>query len=165
MRRRLHGFTFIEILVVVAIIGILAAIAMPAYRDYEIRAEVSESVMLLGDSRTQVNDFYARWGSMPTDNSDVGLKPANKQHGRYVQSLSVNGGVLVASMKLGDDIGGASMERTLTFRPWIDPTSTGSPIVWTCGERDPKLPSGYRAIGTIAANAVESKWLPSICRN
>lgn len=165
MRLRLCGFTFIELLVVLAIIGMLVAIAMPAYRDYEIRAEVSEGIMLLGDCRTQVNDFYARWGGMPAENADVGLKPADTQRGRYVQSISVSGGVLVASMKLGDDIGGASTERTLTFRPWIDSTNTASPIVWTCGERNPQLPTNYHVIGNIAANAVETRWLPTICRN
>jgi type IV pilus assembly protein PilA len=161
---RNRGFTFIELLMVLAIISILVAIAMPAYRDYELRAEVAESLTLLSDCKVQVNDFYARWGGMPNDNADAGLRAADSLHGKYVQSVTVSGGVLVASMKIGSDLGGASFERTVTFRPWINASNTGAPIVWSCGDRDPQLPADYHVVGAIAANAVEPRWLPTVCR-
>ncbi len=165
MQRNASGFTFVELLMVVAIVSILAAIAMPAYRDYELRAEVAESLILITDCKSQVNDFYARWGSMPADNADAGLRAAANLKGKFVQGITVSGGVIVASMTIGSDLGGSPFERTLTFRPWINASSTGSPIVWSCGEHDPHLPADYHVVGTIAADAVEAKWLPTICRN
>ena len=68
------GFTFVELLIVVAIVSILAAIALPSYRDYEMRAEAAEALLFLGDTKIAVNEFYSRWGRMPADNGEAGLR-------------------------------------------------------------------------------------------
>jgi type IV pilus assembly protein PilA len=158
------GFTFIELLIVLAIISILVAIALPAYRDYEIRAEAAEGVMFLGDAKIAVNEFYSRWGRMPADNNEAGLRLPAALKGKYLRSLSVSGGVMVASLDLGHDLAGEAMERTLTMRPWISATNPGTPIIWSCGEYDPKASADYHVIGSVAPNPIESKFVPTVCR-
>jgi type IV pilus assembly protein PilA len=158
------GFTFIELLVVAAIIGILAAIALPAYLDYEFRSEVAESIVFLGDSKAAVNEFYGRWGRMPSDNAQAGLKAPDVLRGKYLQSLTVSDGVIVASMVLGSDLHHDPVARTLTFRPWINAEHPGATILWSCGSHDPEHSQGYRAVGTLADGAVEDKWVPAACR-
>jgi type IV pilus assembly protein PilA len=158
------GFTFIELLIVVAILSILAAIAMPAYRDYELRAEVAEGLIFLGDAKSAVNEFYSRWGRMPADNREAGLHAPEALRGNYMRSFSVNGGVMVAALELGKDLDGRALKRTLTFRPWVNASKPGAPVIWSCGEQDPKLPQDYQVIGEVAADPVESKWLPTVCK-
>lgn len=158
------GFTFVELLIVVAIVSILAAIALPAYRNYVIRSEVAEGLSLLGDARVGVNEFYSRWGRMPADNGEAGLPPPDDMRGNFVRSIRVIEGGLVAAMDLGKDHDGQAIHRTLTFQPWVSAQSTSSPIVWSCGLQDPGLSDDYRTFGSAADNPVEDVWLPASCR-
>ena len=160
------GFTFVELLIVVAIISILAAIALPAYRDYEVRAEAAEGMLFLSDAKISVNEFYSRWGRLPADNGEAGIRSPDALKGKYVRSVDVSGGVMVASMELADDLSahGPPLERTLTLRPWINTATFGAPIIWSCGEQVPKVSSDYHAIGNVAPNPVEAKWVPTVCR-
>ena len=159
----MRGFTFIELLVVLAIISILVAIALPAYRDYELRAEATESLVFLGEAKSSVNEFYSRWGRMPANNSEAGLRAPDTLRGKYLRRLSVSDGVMVALLDLGGGEEGDALERTVTFRPWLSAKDPGAPILWSCGEQEPKA-KDYHAIGDVAPNPVEGKWLPSACR-
>jgi type IV pilus assembly protein PilA len=163
-RALITGFTFVELLIVLAIISILAAIAVPAYRDYELRAQVAEGLIFLGDAKSAINEFYSRWGRMPADNSEAGLRSPEALKGKYLRSLSVNGGVMVESFELGYDLAGQPIQRTLTMRPWLNATIAGAPIVWSCGEQEPRVSTSYHVVGSVADNPVESKLLPSVCR-
>ncbi|MGB7934467.1 MAG: pilin, partial [Gammaproteobacteria bacterium] len=99
-----HGFTLIELMIVVAIIGILAAIAIPAYQDYTVRAKISEGLNLAGASKLAVAETYDSKGRMPIgDNSSFGLPQAASIASQYVTSIEVNAG------------GGTSGEITITY--------------------------------------------------
>jgi type IV pilus assembly protein PilA len=158
------GFTFVELLVVVAIISILAAIAVPAYRAYLIRSEVAESLTFLGYAKADVIEFHSRWGRLPDNNGDAGLRQPTDMNGTYLRSVEVIGGALVATMDLGLDNDGQAIIRTLTFRPWVDAKAIGSPIVWSCGREEPELANDYVVSGNVADGAIEDLWLPPQCR-
>ena len=158
------GFTFVEIHIVAAIIGILAAIAIPAYNDYIIRSEVSEALIFLGDAKTSVNDFRSRWGRMPASNEEAGLRAPEELRGQVLDRFEIIDGTLVASMVVGRKRLREPLERTLTFRPWINTRVSGSPIIWSCGIADPGLTPDYATSGEVAANPLEDKYLPSNCR-
>lgn len=160
-----RGFTFIELLVVVAILGILSAIAIPAYSDYVMRSKVAESLGFLGEAKPAINEFHARWGRMPADNDEAGFLPPDSFRGSYLRSLEVRDGAMVATMDLGTDAQGRSLTRTLTFRPWVNVRASGSPIIWSCGGEDPALDERYRVHGSVAGDALENAWLPANCRN
>ena len=159
------GFTILELLLVLCILGILSAIALPAYRDYELRAEVAEALIFISDAKAPVTDFYARWGRLPGDNAEAGLRPAEAVHGKYLRNLSVREGVIVATLELGKDLGGGgAMQRTLTLRPWLNSAVPGAPILWSCGEQVPDHAGDYVVVGNIADAPVEAKYVPSACR-
>ena len=79
MKRLQQGVTLIELMIVVAIIGLLAAVAMPAYTDYSIRAQISEGLNLAGSAKTAVTEYYQNRSVFPTDNADAGLHAASRQ--------------------------------------------------------------------------------------
>ncbi len=90
------GFTLIELMIVVAIIGILAAIAIPAYQDYLIRSQVSEGLTMASAAKAGVSEFYANRGTWPADNSEAGLGDASTIQGKYVESIEIaSGGITV----------------------------------------------------------------------
>ncbi|MGB5165105.1 MAG: pilin [Woeseiaceae bacterium] len=149
--KKQQGFTLIELMIVVAIIGILAAIAIPAYQDYTIRAQVSEGLSLAAGSKAAVTEYYQDRGLMPGDNATAGLSASNTIVGNYVDDVDVGtaaDGVITvqysssAPQKANDAIDGA----TLIMSPV---TSAGS-VDWNCRG------------GNILDN--QAKWLPNACR-
>ena len=136
------GFTLIELMIVVAIIGILAAIALPAYQDYTARSQMSEALSLAGGARTAVSEFYTSNGQYPTNNSSAGLAAAADIKGKYVAQVNVAGGVITATMQaagISEGIRGTTLI--------LSPTTSAGAVDWTC------------KAGTVAA-----KYLPSSCR-
>ena len=89
MKKVQQGFTLIELMIVVAIIGILAAIAIPAYQDYTIRAQVSEGLNLSGGAKAALTEFYQDRGVWPSDNTEAGLETAANITGKYVDNIAV----------------------------------------------------------------------------
>ncbi len=94
MKKIQHGFTLIELMIVVAIIGILASLAIPAYQSYTIRSQVAEGLNLSGPLKNAVANFYNENGTFPSDNADAALETASSYAGSYVQSITVNDGVI-----------------------------------------------------------------------
>jgi len=99
MKQIQKGFTLIELMIVVAIIGILAAIAIPAYQDYTIRSQVTEGLNLAGDLKAGVAEWYAQTGEWPTDETDLGTSSASKT-GKYVTSVAIDTGTIISSMSV-----------------------------------------------------------------
>ena len=142
--KKQQGFTLIELMIVVAIIGILAAIAIPAYQDYTIRAQVSEGLNLSGGAKAAVTEYSQDRGVFPVNNTQAGLSAATDIEGKYVTSVSV-GPSGVVTVLYGNDahalIGTKSIEMT--------PTNNTGSVSWACLTK-----------GTEIAN----KHLPAACR-
>ena len=134
-----QGFTLIELMIVVAIIGILAAVAIPAYQDYTIRAKVTEGLSLASAGKTAVSEYFSANGSLPADNAKAGMAPPNDISGNSVDNVTVSGQGLITVVFSAATIKGT----TITLAP---KTSAGK-IVWNCtgGNLEPKYrPSSCR---------------------
>ncbi len=140
--RKQQGFTLIELMIVVAIIGILAAIAIPAYQDYTIRAQVSEGLNLAGGAKAAVTEYYQDQGAFPADNAEAGIEVATNITGKYVTQLAVAAGVITVTY--GNDANTNIAGDTLTLTP-LD--NQGS-VSWTCAN----------------GAGLQNKWLPAACR-
>ncbi|MBH6370327.1 pilin, partial [Neisseria meningitidis] len=93
------GFTLIELMIVIAIVGILAAVALPAYQDYTARAQVSEAILLAEGQKSAVTEYYLNHGTWPSNNSDAGVaSTATDIKGKYVKEVKVEKGVITATM-------------------------------------------------------------------
>ncbi|EMT5756402.1 pilin, partial [Neisseria gonorrhoeae] len=92
------GFTLIELMIVIAIVGILAAVALPAYQDYTARAQVSEAILLAEGQKSAVTEYYLNNGKWPANNGDAGVASASKIKGKYVKEVKVENGVVTATM-------------------------------------------------------------------
>lgn len=140
------GFTLIELMIVVAIIGILAAIALPAYQDYTARSQMSEAMTLASGARTAVTEFYSSQGAFPTSNASAGLAVDTAINGNYVNRVAVGaGGLITATMENGTGVSEGIRGKTLVLSP---ATSAGS-VSWVC-KRDA---------------TAEAKYYPTSCRN
>ena len=111
--KKQQGFTLIELMIVVAIIGILAAIAIPAYQDYTIRAQVSEGLSLSAGAKAAVAEFFQDQGAWPSDNTEAGVEQATNITGKYVTQVDVGGNVITVTY--GGDANATINGSTLTM--------------------------------------------------
>jgi type IV pilus assembly protein PilA len=160
MKSLQKGFTLIELMIVVAIIGILAAIAIPAYQDYTVRAQVTEGLSLAAAVKAGVAEAYANTGTWPTDLTAAGGTNATPPSGKYVTSVTVGTGVI--TITYGSAANTAISAKTLTLFPG---TTTNNDIVWACSNgavptTAPTWATAPSAIGT----EVATKYRPKVCR-
>ena len=141
------GFTLIELMIVVAIIGILAAIAIPAYQDYTIRAKMTEALSLASSAKSSVSEYYISQGSMPSTEDAAGIDATGTNYAtpvvqqmNYARSSATVGVITIAINAIGGDTT-AGDEFTMTG------TGSGQGVEWVC-----------------AATSVDSKYMPASCR-
>ena len=164
MKKIQKGFTLIELMIVVAIIGILAAIAIPAYQDYVVRSQVTEGLTMASAAKASVAEFYANRGSWPADNDTAGIGLNTNIKGKYVTSININNGGITVTF--GADANTAINGATLGLTPGA---SANGDVVWKCGRS--AFASGAVGSGTSAATdgvtdsaKMLNKYLPSSCR-
>ena len=144
--KKQQGFTLIELMIVVAIIGILAAIAIPAYQDYTIRAQVSEGLNLAGGAKAAVTEYTQDRGTFPGDNSTAGLSISSEIVGKYVGGVQVGGsGVITVTYSATAPREAHALIDTSTLT--LTPTTNAGSIEWDC-----------------TSGSLADKHLPAACR-
>ncbi len=150
MKKVQKGFTLIELMIVVAIIGILAAIAIPAYQDYTIRAQVSEGMNLSAAAKAAVTEFFQDRGIFPNNNLDAGLSLAKTINGNYVKTVTVqanNGQIQMAYSNTAPQEANKAINLAVLI---LSPVTNAGSVDWNC-----------RGGNILSANP---QWLPAACR-
>jgi type IV pilus assembly protein PilA len=173
------GFTLIELMIVVAIIGILAAIAIPAYQDYTVRSQVTEGLNLAGAVKAAVAETYAQNGTWPTTLTNLGIVDAGGNEtppvGKYVSGVDLagNNGTIVityAAAASGGQANAVIDNATLALQPFV---SGNQDVIWRCGYADAPAQAGVTdadAAGTASTDSaglttVLPKYAPATCRD
>jgi type IV pilus assembly protein PilA len=164
MKKMQHGFTLIELMIVVAIIGILAAIAIPAYQDYTIRAQVSEGMNLAAAAKAAVAETFLNRGAPPANRLAAGMTAtATDTNGKYVTQVLVANGTI--EVTYGADANARITGNVLAIQPYVTPDQS---ISWVCGQATPPVAATATAMvgSTVAATqtSVPVNYLPAACR-
>ncbi|MBH6090990.1 pilin [Neisseria meningitidis] len=159
------GFTLIELMIVIAIVGILAAVALPAYQDYTARAQVSEAILLAEGQKSAVTEYYLNHGIWPGDNNSAGVATSTDIKGKYVKEVKVANGVITATM-LSTGVNKEIQGKKLSL--WAK-RQAGS-VKWFCGQpvtRDANAKAANADVkaATDTAKKIDTKHLPSTCRD
>ncbi|HEZ0553618.1 TPA: pilin [Neisseria meningitidis] len=158
------GFTLIELMIVIAIVGILAAVALPAYQDYTARAQVSEAILLAEGQKSAVTEYYLNHGKWPDGNSDAGVATSSEIKGKYVQKVEVAKGVITATM-LSTGVNNEIKGKKLSL--WAK-RQAGS-VKWFCGQPVQRADTATNNDAVTAAtpdtDKINTKHLPSTCRD
>ncbi|MBH6242945.1 pilin [Neisseria meningitidis] len=154
------GFTLIELMIVIAIVGILAAVALPAYQDYTARAQVSEAILLAEGQKSAVTEYYLNHGTWPGDNSNAGVASSSTIKGKYVQSVTVANGVITAQMA-SSNVNNEIKDKKLSL--WAK-RQDGS-VKWFCGQPVTRDDANAKDVAADGNDKIDTKHLPSTCRD
>lgn len=159
MKQVQKGFTLIELMIVIAIVGILAAIALPAYQDYTVRAKMSEPVAVLAEAKTTIAEFYAANGYLPEDAAESGINtnPNTDIVASLYYSSAVTAGLPLITVGLKADVlpdGTTASDNDVGFS-LSGVTTSGNRLIWNC----------KRSVYTGVSGEVAAKYLPANCRS
>jgi type IV pilus assembly protein PilA len=161
MFRRSQGFTLIELMIVVAIIGILASLAISAYQTYTVRAQIAEGLNFAAAAKVHIVDAYNNNGVAPADRAAAGMSPnPGDSNGAYVSQMNISNGRVDITFG-GPRAHPAIAGQTLSFTPYI---SGGNAVAWRCGYSGAlsgaTLPGGDPHINP----TIDTRYLPASCR-
>lgn len=160
--KKQSGFTLIELMIVIAIIGILAAIAIPAYQDYTIRSQASECLTLAAAAKTAISETYSNDGAVPANRTAAGMSPnATDTNGQYVTQVDVVGGEIICTY--GGNANVNITGNTLVMTPY---NTQDNSLAWQCSSVSPgPVPPG--AVGALAGptpGSIDARYVPRNCR-
>jgi type IV pilus assembly protein PilA len=153
------GFTLIELMIVVAIIGILAAIAIPAYQNYTIRAQVTEGLTLADGWKTAIAEYYANTGNMPAGIAN--LAGTTQSSGKYESSIVVSTGSVVITYGAGANAKLATTGANLLGL--IPYTNANNDVLWRCGTATMPAGASASSVGGAVTTTVPNQYLPTSC--
>jgi len=161
MSKHNKGFTLIELMIVVTIIGILASLAVSAYQTYTVRAQISEGLEMASGAKVPIVDVYTQTGNAPIDRAAAGMTPdPTDTRGSYVSQVEITGGRVDVTFS-GPRAHQAIINQTLSLTPYV---TAGNTIVWRCGNAS-KPAGDLLVLGEKHLPAtVEPRYLPSSCR-
>lgn len=145
-----QGFTLIELMIVIAIIGILAAIAIPAYQEYSIRSKVAEGLNLVGSAKLAVAETFDSEGRFLTNQESYGLVASTSITGNHVSTISVLTNGVISILYRSSGLGQAGNDKTLVMEPI---TATAGSLEWVCDDS-----------GSATAGTMPNRYRPSLCR-
>jgi type IV pilus assembly protein PilA len=153
-----QGFTLIELMIVVAIIGILAAIAIPAYQNYTIRAQVTEGLTLADGWKTAIAEYYANTGNWPTT---ANLTGTTNSIGKYESAVGVITGGMI-EIVYGGVANSKISGQTLFLTPY---TNLNNDVLWQCGSAAAPSGTGVSTAAATSSTSVSPQYLPTSCHS
>ena len=155
-----HGFTMIELLVVIGIVAILAMMALPSYQDKFIRDQVVEALPLAEIAKAPIALSWAALQTFPPDNAAAGLPPDDRIVNNFISALLIRGGAI--HITFGNRANGAIKGKVLTLRPAVVEDAPIVPVAWVCGYA---AGPGKMTIKGENRTDIPANYLPAMCRS